>query len=91
MAQTRPEVGAPQQDGVPGTAAVGEGHEDSVVATLCRWADSHKSPDKPLLAIGRKALTPRQIAKEARKGTPFGKSLKQEVLLATIDRILGRR
>lgn len=91
MAETGQKVGAPRQDGVPGAEAVGEVHEDSVVATICLWANSHKAPDRPLLAVGRRSLTPRQIAKEVREGTPFGKSLKQEVLLGTIDRILGKR
>jgi len=50
--------------------------EKELAKVLKRWVQNHRTPDKPLLVIGRHSYSPKQIVQEIRDGTPIGKELK---------------
>lgn len=53
---------------------------DEIVQALNNWAEGHKTPDKPLLVVGRRSYSPKQLVQEVRRGTPFGKELKAKIV-----------
>lgn len=54
--------------------------EDELVQALNGWAEGHETPDRPLLVLGRRSYSPKQLVQEVRSGTPFGKELKAKIL-----------
>ncbi len=56
---------------------------DPVVISLEQLAE--KSPDKPILLVGKKSYTPRRLYDEVRKGTAVGKQYHEEFLKSLTD------
>jgi DNA-binding NtrC family response regulator len=56
---------------------------DPVLIALNTLAE--KSPDKPMLFVGRKTFTPKQLYNEVRKNTVFGKEFYDEFLKSLTD------
>jgi DNA-binding NtrC family response regulator len=56
---------------------------DPVVISLEQLAQ--KSPDKPILLVGKKSYTPRRLYDEVRKGTAVGKQYHEEFLKSLTD------
>lgn len=54
--------------------------EDEIVQALNKWAEGHDTPDKPLLVLGRRSYSPKQLVQEVRSGTRFGKELKAKII-----------
>ncbi len=69
---------------------------DPVIMSLERVVE--KSPDVPILLVGRKSFTPRQLYDEVRKGTAAGNKFHEEYLktltdfepaVESVDQLLG--
>lgn len=56
---------------------------DPVIKSLERLAD--KSPDEPILLVGKKSFTPKQLYDEVRKETAIGKQFYEEFLQSLTD------
>jgi DNA-binding NtrC family response regulator len=56
---------------------------DPVLMALDQLAD--KSPDEPILLVGKKSYTPKQLYDEVRKGTSFGKEYHEEFYNSLLD------
>jgi DNA-binding NtrC family response regulator len=56
---------------------------DIVIISLEQLA--RKSPDEPILLVGKKSFTPRQLYDEVRKGTSVGKQYHEEFLKSLTD------
>ncbi len=78
------------------TAAEAIRQRDPVLIALDKLAE--KSPDEPVLLVGRKAYTPKQLFNEIRKGTKLGREYHDEFMNTltdfepsekTIDELLG--
>jgi hypothetical protein len=64
--------------------------EDDVAHAVAVWAERHPNPDLPLLAVGRRSFTPKELATEIRQRTRFGCQLSERIIRLAAQRILGK-